>query len=153
MKIRNLTSSIGYLLAASCAAGISAVAVFECTQSIILRVLGVMVSMATFRAMLILDAPPTHSRLNLFATAAVGLPICWPVFDLFRYWLGLSAFLGAFQTEDVGRLEDRLGLPGHLVSPYNDRCGCRPVRTRAQGNTAKVAVVFALSSLAKYESL
>ena len=51
-----------------------------------------MVSMATFRAMLILDAPPTHSRLNLFATAAVGLPICWPVFDLFRYWLGLSAF-------------------------------------------------------------
>jgi len=92
LKSGALTSTAGYLLAASCAAGISAVAVFECTQSIILRVVGIMVSMATYRAMLILEGPPTHSKLNLFATAAVGLPICWPVFDLFRYWLGLSAF-------------------------------------------------------------
>lgn len=75
---------------------------FECTQSIILRILGIMVSMATYRAMLILDTPPTHSWFNLFATAVVGLPICWPVFDLFRYWLGLSAFWVPSRLKTLG---------------------------------------------------
>lgn len=68
------------------------IAVFECTQSTVWRVIGIMVSAATCRALVILKAPASHSTSNRVATAAVGLPICWPVFDLFRYSLGLGAF-------------------------------------------------------------
>lgn len=60
-------------------------------------------SMATYRAMLVLDVPLAHSRVSLLATAALGLPICWPVVDLFRYWLGLEAFW----------VPDRLKMLGH----------------------------------------
>lgn len=81
-----------YLAAGLSAAGISAIAVFECTQSTVWRVIGIMVSVATCRAMVILKGPASHSTANQVATAVVGLPICWPVFDLFRYSLGLSAF-------------------------------------------------------------
>jgi hypothetical protein len=102
VKSRSFGSSVGHLLAAISAAGISAVAVFECTQSIVLRVAGIMVSIATYRAMLTLVVPPTHSTLNRLATAAVGLPICWPVFDLFRYWLGLDAFWVPSRLKTLG---------------------------------------------------
>lgn len=92
MSSRGFLPTTGYLLAALSAAGISAIAVFECTQSTTWRVVGIVVRISTFRAMMILDAPASHSTANRVATAAVGLPICWPVFDLFRYALGLGAF-------------------------------------------------------------
>ena len=74
----------------------------ESTNNLILRLLGVMLSIATFGAMLILDAPSSHSTINRVATTTVGLPICWPVFDLFRYWLGLDAYWSPTRLEALG---------------------------------------------------
>ena len=92
MNSRSFLAGGGYLAAGLAATGISVIAVFECTQSTVWRVIGIMVSAATCRAMVILKAPASHSTANRVATAAVGLPICWPVFDLFLYSLGLGAF-------------------------------------------------------------
>ena len=95
----------GHLLAAAFAALISIVAVFECTHSLVLRALGVLVSIAASKAVLIGDLIyPTSLRLRITGIV-VGIFVCWPVFELFRYWLGLDVFwvpskllaLGAFR--------------------------------------------------------
>ena len=126
---------LGIVLAAVFAAGITTVAVIESTHNLVLRVLGIVFSIATFRVMLILDAPSSHSTINRVATTAVGLPICWPVFDLFRYWLGLDAYWSPTRLEALGLWRIVRRFVGIWYLPIMVVCGGDPITRARRGLT------------------
>ena len=96
------------LLIASLFTGfISVVAVFHRTDSLVLRIFGVLLGLSAGGSVFTFAQTNKNlerSLLSLTVLTILGLVLCWPVFDLFRDWAGLDSYWSVSKIHRLGWL-------------------------------------------------
>jgi hypothetical protein len=86
---------------------ISIAAVFHVTDSLLLRIAGTFLGLASGGSVFTFAQTNKNlerSVLGLLIMTVLGIFVCWPVFDLFRDLMGLDSFWSVSKFHQLGRL-------------------------------------------------